>query len=161
MVDDFFLHIDADAANTFFQLHELFQEACNFDPSQLVTFFAADEEWDKKNMEIKMFPDPSSSSKGIMRDTTLDKFLENEGDKMLYVFDIINDKSLYIELSKIQNQQISIPVILLKRGNPPFQSPPTKDLPLSGILESQHYYDDLGELEDLYGIYGEMSSHIF
>jgi hypothetical protein len=38
MTEDFVLNIDADATHTFYQLHELLQEECKFDPSQLVRF---------------------------------------------------------------------------------------------------------------------------
>jgi hypothetical protein len=39
MTEDFVLHIDADAIHTLYQLHELLQEECNFDPSHRLSFF--------------------------------------------------------------------------------------------------------------------------
>jgi hypothetical protein len=167
MVEDFVLHIDADAANTFFQLHEILQEECRFDPSQLVTFFSADEEWDKVK-EIKMFPgsnSPGFASNGmIMRNTRLDKFLRSEEDKLLYTFDINNDKSLYIELLNVTEDEIlKTPVVRLHKGKAPEQSPQGNLERLSGDgirRDSQQSYDDLGELEDLYGIYGEMTDNV-
>jgi hypothetical protein len=59
--EKFVLHIDVDANNTFYQLHESIQEECNYDPSQLATFFLVDEEWDK-SLEIKMFSSKSDHS---------------------------------------------------------------------------------------------------
>lgn len=165
--DDFILLIDADAANTFLQLHEVLQEECGFNPLQLVTFFSADEEWDK-DMEIRMFPNAFSldaSFNGmIMRNTRLDEFLSKEEDKLLYTFDIQNDKSLYIELSGISDEEIQkAPVVMLRKGNAPEQSPQgiSERLPGESLeRELLNTWDDLGELEDLYEIYGEMTDHV-
>lgn len=165
--EDFILHIDADAENTFYQLHEVLQETCRFDPSRLSTFFSADEEWDKEK-EIKMFPGSSAPVNPfngmIMRNTKLGRFLVDIEDKLLYTFDIKDDKSLYIELfEKAEQEMLKAPVVRLHKGEAPEQSPETgsSKVQADGIeRDSQNSYDDLGELEDLYGIYGEMSSNV-
>lgn len=165
--EDFILHIEADAENTFYQLHEVLQETCRFDPSRLATFFSADEEWDKEK-EIKMFSGssvPANSNNGmVMSNTKLGRFLVNIEDKLLYTFDIKDDKSLYVELfEKAEEETLKAPVVRLHKGEAPEQSPETGSSKVTaGELErdSQNSYDDLGELEDLYGIYGEMSSNV-
>jgi len=165
IVEKFVLHIDADANNTFYQLHESIQEECNYDPSQLATFFVADEEWDK-SLEIKMFETdsthPLSADGLVMKKTRLGELLKEVEDKLIYVFDIYNQKSLYIELSEIEmGKTINAPVITLSKGIAPVQAPDKNNgnnLIVKDDADSQNVFDDLGELEDLNEIYGEMSN---
>jgi len=165
IMEKFVLHIDADANNTFYQLHESIQEECNYDPSQLATFFIADEEWDK-GLEIKMFgAKPNirvSPVELLMKNTRLGEFLKQEEDKLIYVFDIYNQKSLYIELNEIEMEKtINMPVITLSKGIAPVQllnKSNGNNLIVKDDQDSQSVFSDLGELEDLNEIYGEMSN---
>lgn len=166
-VEDFILHIDADATHTFFQLHEAIQEECKLDPSLSATFFIVDEDWDKVN-EIKMFRNPpsykSNSQKWLMKNTRLNEFIKNVEDKLLYTYDIVNNKTLYLELYEMKMEQsINAPIVKLRRGNAPIQESlifTERHSASENDSDSQHIFDDLGELEDLYQIYGEMSSTI-
>jgi len=78
-VENFALHIDADAKNSFFELHEAIQDTCKYDPSELATFFLADEEWDKE-IEVPMFRDKSPKNKSAvtMKNATLGDFLKEK-----------------------------------------------------------------------------------
>jgi len=165
--EKFVMHIDADATNTFFQLHESIQEVCKYDPLQLVTFFLADEEWDK-GLEIKMFAStsghPDSSDSWIMKKTNLGDLIKETEDKFIYVFDVFNQKSLYIELNEIDmGKTINAPVITLSKGIAPVQTfvnSYDNNLLLESDPDLQNVFNDLGELEDLNEIYGEMSNII-
>ncbi len=160
-VEDFALHIEADANNTFFELHEVIQDICNYDPSELATFFLADEEWDK-GAEIAMFPDYSSKQPPalLMKRTILGDYFKNEEDKMIYVFDVINQKSLYIELNKIvMENKLNTPAVTFTRGMAPVQSTSNRfntDLLADQDSDLQNVFTDFGELEDLNMIYGEI-----
>jgi len=163
--EKFVMHIDADATNTFFQLHESIQEVCKYDPLQLATFFLADEEWDK-GIEIKMFAStsghPDSSDSWIMKKTKLGDLIKETEDKFIYVFDVFNQKSLYIELNEIDMEKtINAPVITMSKGIAPVQTfvnSYDNNLLLEGDPDLQNVFNDLGELEDLNEIYGEMSN---
>jgi len=163
--EDFVLHVEADAKNTFLQLHELLQEECGFDPLQFATFFLADEEWDKGD-EIKMFGSTNNSATSenwIRKNPSIGEVVKSEEDRLLYMFDKYNEKNLYIELYEMaEESNISSPTVLLHNGNAPIQTPAANPESLSGKddPDSQHIFDDLGELNDLNEIYGEMSSHI-
>jgi len=160
-VENFALHIDADAKNTFFELHEAIQDTCKYDPSELATFFLADEEWDK-GTEVPMFRDKSPKNKSAvtMKNATLGDLLKEKEDKLIYIFDIINQKSLYIELNEIvMEKKLNTPVVTFNRGLAPLQSSSNRydtDLLASEDFELQNAFTDFGELEDLNMIYGEM-----
>ena len=160
-VENFALHIDADAKNTFFELHEAIQDECKYDPSELATFFLADEEWDK-GMEIPMFGGKSKKIPSVvnMKNATLGDYLKEKEDKLIYIFDLINQKSLYIELNEIvMEKKLNTPVVTFNRGLAPSQSPSNRydnDLLASEDSELLNAFTDFGELEDLNMIYGEM-----
>ncbi len=160
-VENFVLHIDADAKNTFFELHEVIQDECKYDPSELATFFLADEEWDK-GMEISMFGNkpPKYNSAVTMKNATLGDYLQEKEDKLIYIFDVINQKSLYIELNEIvMEKKLNTPVVTYNRGLAPLQSSSNRydtDLLANEDSELQNVFTDFGELEDLNMIYGEM-----
>ena len=165
IAENFVLYLEADANNTFYQLHEAIGEECNYDTSQLAAFFLADEEWDK-SIEIKMFAAKSlqkaSSEEFLMKDTRLGQIIKEVEDKLIYVFDINNQKSLYIELNEIEMEKtINAPVITLSKGIAPVQilnKSNDVDFIETDDLDSQNVFEDLGELEDLNEIYGEMSN---
>ena len=160
-VEDFALHIDADAQNTFFELHEVIQMACRYDPSELATFFLADEEWDK-GLEIMMFGNKLSKQypARLMKETALGDLLKEQEDKLIYIFDVINQKSLYIQLNKIvMEEKLSSPIVSYNRGMAPLQSPSNRynaDLLADQDSDLQNVFTDFGELEDLNMIYGEI-----
>ena len=160
-VEDFVLHIDADAKNTFFELHEAIQTACHYDPSELTTFFLADEEWDK-GLEIVMFQNmsPKNHPARLMKQTALGDLLKAQEDKLIYIFDLTNQKSLYIQLNKIvMEESLNSPSVSYYRGMAPAQSPSNRynsDLLADQDSELQNIYTDFGELEDLNLIYGEI-----
>jgi hypothetical protein len=164
LVENFLIHIDADAENTFYQLHVVIQVECKNDPSQPASFFLADEEWDK-GQEIKLFNanlnHHSSSTDLLMKNTKLGEIIKNVEDKLVYVFDIYDQKSFYIELNEIQMKKaMSAPVITLSKGIFPIQTADESNevsLIVKEDPELQNVFDDLGEIEDLNEIYGEMS----
>ena len=160
-VEDFALHIDADAKNTFFELHEAIQLACKYDSGELSTFFLADEEWDK-GVEIMMFEPRSSKQNGalLMKKTELGDLLKENEDKFIYMFDVINQKSLYIQLNKIvMEEKLNSPIISYNHGMAPVQSLSNSynsDLLADQDSDFQNVFTDFGELEDLNMIYGEI-----
>ena len=164
-IENFVLHIDADAKNSFFDLHEAIQDECKYDPSQLATFYLADEEWDR-GLEIAMFPSYSSKKTNAlsMKNTILGDYLKEKDDKLIYIFDVLNQKSLYIELNEIvMEKKLNMPVVTLNRGMVPVQSLANRydtDLLVADDSEFQNVFTDFGELEDLNMIYGEIGEVI-
>jgi len=164
-VENFALHVDADAKNTFFELHEAIQDECKYDPSEIVTFFLADEEWDK-GLEITMFPNksPKQNSAVTMKNAILGDYLKQKEDKLIYIFDVINQKSLYIELNEIvMENKLNSPVVTFNKGLAPLQSSSIRydtDLLANEDAELQNVFTDFGELEDLNMIYGEIGEVI-
>jgi Plasmid pRiA4b ORF-3-like protein len=163
--EDFVLHIDADAKSTFYELHEAIQFACKFDSAELTAFYLADEEWDK-GTEIVMFNDDLAKDfhSPMMKNTTLGELLQSPEDKLIYTFDVINQKSLYIQLNAIlMEEKLNSPVVSFDGGTTSTEHHLSRynlDLLADNDLEFQNAFTDFGELEDFNTINGELGEAI-
>ena len=87
-VDDFIREIKIDSEATFFDLHEAILKAAGYKDDQMTSFFICDDDWEK-DQEITLEDMGSSSEEDsyIMRETRLSDLVEDEKQKLLYVFD--------------------------------------------------------------------------
>ena len=97
--DDFIRDFEILADQSFFHLHMGIQENLHFDKSQIASFFICTQDWEKEQ-EISLFElSEEESAKVITMENALIKdYMRDIHDKMIYVFDIFNDRMLFIEL---------------------------------------------------------------
>lgn len=92
--------------DTFENLHKSIQDAFSFDGSQMASFYMSNDDWDK-GQEITLmkmdFDDGSSSLE--MNHTPLNALIEDEGDKMVYVFDFMLMWCFFIEVVSVKNSE--------------------------------------------------------
>lgn len=101
-VDDFKREIKIDADDTFLDLFKAIVNCTGFNENEMASFFICDDNWRKKQEITLVEMDTDSDEDSfIMEDTPLSDFLEDEKQKMLFVFDYITDRALFIELSEI------------------------------------------------------------
>ncbi len=123
-VDDFLREIKIDSEATFQELHQTILQSCGYSDDQMTSFFICDESW-AKELEITLEDMGSSSEEDsyIMRDTQLSELLEDEKQRMLYVFDPLADRVFFIELSEIiYGQDIDSAICSRKHGDAPQQT---------------------------------------
>lgn len=123
-VDNFKREIKISSEATFFDLHQAILETTKFKPDEMYSFFICDDDWSKKT-EITLFDMDASSEVDtyIMEKTPLEYLLEDEEQKILYVFDYLTERSLFMELSEIiTGQQLDKAVCSLVIGDPPPQT---------------------------------------
>lgn len=128
--DNFIREIKIDGEATFFELHHFIQQLLNFDPSQMASFFMTDEDW-QKNEEITLMDmamDEGSDSL-IMSEIPLSKMISEVKQRMIYTFDLFNDRNLFIEVYGIEGSQCPVPKCTREYGPAPEQ------LDMSSILE--------------------------
>ena len=155
---DFKRSIHIDAEQTFEDLHQIIQRTCNFDHSQLASFFLTDDLW-RKNIEITSLDSGKPGAKLIsMRTTKLDKYLSESGQKLIYIFDYFNDRFLYLELKeKLMKTDLKEPFVAYEKGDAPSQFL-INDLDIADVdvMDIDDSFKSFGELEDYFEIYGEM-----
>ena len=124
-VDDFFREIKIDSEASFFELHEAILKSTGYTDDQMTSFFTCDDDWEKE-VEITledMGNDSSEEDTYIMKDTPLSELLEDEKQKMIYVFDPLAERVFFIELSEIvTGEDLDKAVCSRKAGAAPAQT---------------------------------------
>ncbi len=145
-VDDFIREIKIDSEATFLDLHDSILQCVGYAKDQMSSFFICDEDWNKKT-EITLVDMGTSFEEDsyIMEDTRLEELLEDEEQKVLYVFDYLTERAFFMELREIiPGQTLDKPVCSRSEGLPPPQI-----INLEEIETKNSATDLLGE--DFYG----------
>ncbi len=128
--DNFIREVKINSEATFLELHHFIQQMLDFDSSQMASFFMTDEDW-QKNEEITlidMVMDEGSNSL-IMSGTPLNQLIIDVKQRMIYTFDLFNDRNLFIEVYNIEDTQCTTPQCTRSHGAAPEQ------LDMSMLLE--------------------------
>lgn len=121
--EDFFREIKIDSDATFYDLHEAIIASVGYSDDQITSFFTCEYNWEK-NTEITLEDMGMSSSDEdvyVMRETRIEEFIEDEGQRLLYRFDPMNDRYFFIELASISSGTQSKAECSKKRGEAPKQ----------------------------------------
>ena len=154
-VDDFKREIQISSQATFFDFHKEILKSTGYDVNQMYSFFVCGEDWSKQT-EITMIEMDTSSEEDsyIMDETMLEDLVEEEHQKLLYVFDQLNERVLFIELREIiTGKDLKDPVCSKSIGKAPDQSI-NFDIAASDIssdLDENFYGDDAYNDEDIEG----------
>jgi hypothetical protein len=144
-VDNFKREIKISPDATFFDLHNAILDATKYKRDEMCSFFICDDDWRKK-IEVTLVDMDASSETDtyLMERTALDELLEDERQKLIYVFDYFTERAFFIELSEIiTGQNIDRPICSLAIGLPPPQT-----LSIDEMEKTAEQFD-LGE--DFYG----------
>lgn len=123
--NDFFRReIQIDAEASFLTLNDFILKSLKYDARELSTFYVCDEEW-QKLQEITLmdmgFGDSSSDSY-LMESTRLEELIENKGDHLLFVFDMLSERAFFIELMELLPGSLDAPQLTLAEGKAPEQT---------------------------------------
>ena len=123
-VDNFKREIQIDATATFLDLKKAICSCLGYAATQMSSFFLCDRNWEKEK-EITfedMGADPDQEV-WLMDEAVLADFIEDEGQKLLYVFDYITERMFFIEMTKlVTGRTLKDPLCTLSLGTPPQES---------------------------------------
>ena len=137
-VDDFKREIQIDSEATFLDLHNAILDSVGYTKDQMASFFICEDDWSKKTEVTLVEMDTSS-------DTLLDELLEEEHQKLLYVFDYMTERAFFMELREIiTNKNLQEAVCTKSRGEAPVQI-----MPIDEFDSKMNSSTDIGE--DFYG----------
>ncbi|MDR1454680.1 MAG: hypothetical protein LBJ01_03420 [Tannerella sp.] len=163
-VDHFKREIKISPDATFLDLHRAILDATGYRHDEMCSFFVCDEDWNRKT-EITLVDMNASSEVDtyLMEDTALEELLEDEHQKLLYIFDYLMERSFFIELNQIiTGENIDSPVCSLATGSPPPQSVPIDEMEKRidrQIDLGEEFYGDMeyneDELDTISGDYGD------
>ena len=153
-VEDFKREITIDADATFMELYRAIIECTGFSDREMASFFLCDSKWRKEReitlVEMDTYSDEDSF---IMEECVLSDFLEDEKQKMMFVFDYLTERALYIELSEIiPGKSQNKPRCTLSEGEAPRQQMTPEEIgteSLSIDLGESFYGDESFDLDEL------------
>jgi hypothetical protein len=122
-VDNFKREIKIDSDATFHDFFEAIIASTGYTDKEMTSFFICDDDW-RRRIEITLVEMGSSSDEDsyVMEDCVLGDYLEDEKQKLMFVFDYLTERALYIELSEIiTGKHLDKPVVSLSEGEAPPQ----------------------------------------
>lgn len=154
-IDDFVREIKIDSEATFLDLHTIIIDSVGYAKDQMSSFFICDDDWSKKT-EITLVDMGTSSEEDsyIMENTRLEELLEDEEQKLLYVFDYLTERAFFMELREIiPGKTLDKPVCSKSEGTPPpqvinFEEADAKNS-MTDILGEDFYGDSEYDMDEL------------
>lgn len=151
-VSNFSREIEIDSTSTFLQLRNAILDSVGYSKDDIDSFFLCDEEWQRQE-EITLEDMGSSSDQDIwiMEDTPLNELIEEEGQKLVFVFNYLTERSFFMEMKEaIPGRNLVDPICTMKRGNPPKQDIDIDEFETKIDQALLKQTEDLG-FEDFYG----------
>ena len=149
----FVREIQIDPEATFFDLHEAILKAANYTNDQMTSFFICDDDWEKeKEITLEEMDNNPEMDSWIMKETRLNELIEDEKQKLLYVFDYMTERCFFIELSEIiTGKEIKGAKCTKKSGEAPKQTVDFEEMAAGGgslDLDENFYGDQDFDMED-------------
>lgn len=153
-VDDFRREIQIDSDATFYDLHKAIISSVNYQDGEMTSFFLCGDDWEKET-EITLTEMDTSSEEDsyIMSDSVLNDFLEDEKQKLMYVFDYLTERAFFMELREIiTGKDLTEAVVTRSQGEAPAQFVDFNDFEntVLAVDTGENFYGDEGyDLDEL------------
>lgn len=135
--DDFLLDVELSYDSTLLDFNKLLQKTLDYNPSEMTSFFKSDVDWEKfqeytvfdmgvefDEDEYEDYEDDEIPLTPIaMEKALLGKIITERFDRLVYVFDMFNERELYIELieTKEAEPRYTYPRVVELTSEPPKQ----------------------------------------
>lgn len=122
-VSNFSREYEIDSTATFLQLRNTILDSVGYSKDDFNSFFLCDDDW-QKNEEITLEDMGSSSDRDIwvMGDTPLNELIEEDGQRLIFVFDYMTERAFFMEMKEsFPGRTLSDPICVLKKGKAPAQ----------------------------------------
>lgn len=123
--EDFVLEILIDNDANFSELHQLILNDCNYDEHRKQCFLICDEDWRVKQ-RICLYDSEDlgyDEDVNLMSRTRIGDFLEDEGQRLAYVFDPEGKRFFLMELTEnVFGRKERKAIVNRRHGQPPLQS---------------------------------------
>ena len=154
-VDNFIREIQIDPDATFYDFHKAILKSVNYKDDQMTSFFICDDDWEKeKEVTLEEMDDNPEIDSWVMKETPINELVEDEKQKLLYVFDYLTERCFFIELTEIiTGKHIKGARCTKQAGDPPqqtinFEEIEAKQNSNSLDLDENFYGDQDFDLED-------------
>lgn len=151
--DDFIRVIEIDSEATFFDLHKAILQAVDYSDDQITSFFLCSDDWEKEQEVTLMEMDSGSEYDNmVMDETKLEDLIEDEKQKLLYVFDMISDRAFFMELTEIiTGENLDKAICTMETGMAPeqFMMEDVTAITQKLTIDENFYGDESFEMDEL------------
>jgi len=146
--DDFYREIQISSSATFLDFSNAILKSVGYPDDQMTSFFMCEENWEKREEITREEMNTSSDEDSwVMANTPLDELIEDEKQRLIYVFDPLTERCFFIELKEIiTGKTLKEAVCTGSQGNPPAQTVDFDDIAKAtpGIDVDENFYGDDG-----------------
>ncbi|MEG1580547.1 MAG: hypothetical protein RR386_04725 [Bacteroidaceae bacterium] len=154
-IADFLREITIDAEATFLDLNKTILKSCSYPDDQMTSFYLCNDSWEQGIQITRedMGTSPSDEDIYVMEDTNLSELIEDEKQRLVFVFDPFNDRVFYMDVTEfIPGKRLSEPICNVSKGKAPKQ---ILDIeapePQKGNKKTQAIVNPLLDEEEFYG----------
>lgn len=121
-VDNFKREIKINSGATFLEFNNIILESVNYAKDEITSFFICTDNWEKQE-EITLVEMESNSETDIylMDKTDLDEFITDEGQRLMFIFDNLNQRAFYLELKSMESGNLDKAECTKSIGKAPLQ----------------------------------------
>ncbi len=151
-VEDFALEFLLDADATFYDLHQLILASCRYDEVPSARFLICDEDWEcERQIHLTDAGHYAvDEDVDLMNETRLGDVLEDEEQRLRYVFDAVEGREFLMEVTEIRyGEHVDAPTCRRRHGLPPAQFKTEE-----GVTPAKTTKNDEELGEDFYGSEG-------
>lgn len=134
-VEGFLREIEIDSDATFLDLNKAILDSCGYPDNQMTSFYICDEEWERgQQITREDMAENGNSDEDLftMAETPLTEFIEDEDQKLEFVFDPFSERVFYLDVKEIiPGRDLAEAVVVRAKGNPPAQ---IGELDLSDVI---------------------------
>ena len=143
--DDIFRDIEIYKTNSLEEFHETIINSFGFINNEMASFYISDNEWNQgEEISLFNFRDESKEAK-LMSSVAINQVINNENNKLIYIYDFLNMWVFLIELIEVSEEikEINYPNIIFSKGELPEKAPEKKfESKKDGIVDDEDYEDD-------------------
>ena len=143
--DDIFRDIEIYETNSLEEFHKTIINSFSFINNEMASFYISDNEWNQgEEISLFNFGDESKETK-LMSSVAINQVINNENNKLIYIYDFLNMWVFLIELIEVAEEikGVNYPNIIFSKGKLPEKAPEKKfESKKDGIVDDGDYEDD-------------------
>ncbi|QZE14812.1 plasmid pRiA4b ORF-3 family protein [Halosquirtibacter laminarini] len=114
---NFICEIQVDGTSNLFTFHKAIQSACKIE-EDFCSFFTCDDQWNKHIEYTAVDMGIEGDNLFSMESTTLSDLITEKKQKLVYGYDIIQNRNLYIEVTEFWTERnLDMPVLCFMEGD--------------------------------------------
>lgn len=149
-VENFCREIEINSDATFLQLRNAILDSVGYTKEDLSSFYICSDDWEKHE-EITLEDMGSNSDEDVwlMEDTAISELIDEEGQRLMFVFDYLTDRAFFMELKEaIPGKNLMDPLCTCKEGKAPRQSLDLDEFEMEIDKKAAKVATDFNDLDD-------------